>query len=42
MPTDDPTLYRGSAPFYARGRLPYAPGMLEALVHALGLDGRGG
>ena len=37
----DPTLYRGSAPFYSRGRLPYAPGMVEALTHAIGLDGSG-
>ena len=38
---DDPTLYRGSARFYRNGRLPYAPGMADALARALGLDGRG-
>ncbi|RKN44981.1 class I SAM-dependent methyltransferase [Streptomyces hoynatensis] len=37
----DDTLYLGSAPYYARGRLPYAPGLAEALAAALGLDGRG-
>ena len=37
----DPTLYRGSAPFYARGRLPYAPGLVGALMRAIGLDGIG-
>jgi len=37
----DPTLYLGSAPFYARGRLPYAPGMAKALGRAMRLDGRG-
>ncbi len=37
----DETLYRGSAPFYARGRLPYAPGLADALRTALALDGRG-
>lgn len=37
----DPTLYSGSAPFYREGRLPYAPGMANALARALGLDGRG-
>ena len=40
-PIDDPTLYRGSARFYRHGRLPYAPGMADALRRALGLDGRG-
>jgi 2-polyprenyl-3-methyl-5-hydroxy-6-metoxy-1,4-benzoquinol methylase len=37
----DPTLYSGSAPFYLEGRLPYAPGMADALARALELDGRG-
>ena len=37
----DPTLFRGSAVYYERGRLPYAPGFAEALARALGLDGRG-
>jgi SAM-dependent methyltransferase len=37
----DETLFRGSAAFYERGRLPYAPGFAEVLAGALGLDGRG-
>jgi SAM-dependent methyltransferase len=37
----DPTLYSGSARFYLEGRLPYAPGMADALARALALDGRG-
>ena len=37
----NPTLYQGSAKFYRRGRLPYAPGLAEALAKALSLDGRG-
>ena len=37
----DPTLYRGSARFYADGREPYPPFLLDALVGALGLDGTG-
>ncbi|WP_182908800.1 class I SAM-dependent methyltransferase [Microbispora sp. H13382] len=37
----DDTLFRGCAPFYERGRLPYAPGFAETLAAALGLDGRG-
>ncbi|MFC8428067.1 class I SAM-dependent methyltransferase [Streptomyces sp. NPDC057253] len=37
----DPTLFRGSAAHYERGRLPYAPGFAETLVEVLGLDGRG-
>ncbi|MFF9777315.1 class I SAM-dependent methyltransferase [Streptomyces sp. NPDC013978] len=37
----DPTLFRGSAAYYERGRLPYATGFAEALAGALGLDGRG-
>ncbi|MFE9608863.1 class I SAM-dependent methyltransferase [Streptomyces sp. NPDC006012] len=44
MPGDrwwDSTLFRGSAAFYERGRLPYAPGFAPALAAALGLDGRG-
>jgi SAM-dependent methyltransferase len=38
---NDRTLYRGSAPYYARGRLPYAPAMPEVLADAIGLDGTG-
>jgi hypothetical protein len=37
----DETLFSGSAPCYRRGRLPYAPGLAEALTEALALDGRG-
>lgn len=37
----DETLYRGSAPFYARGRPPYAPDLAGALADLLSLDGRG-
>ena len=36
----DETLYRGSAPFYERGRLPYPAGLADAAA-VLGLDGRG-
>ena len=37
----DETLFQGSAPYYERGRLPYAPGLADALEQALALDGRG-
>jgi SAM-dependent methyltransferase len=37
----DSTLFQGSAAYYERGRLPYAPGFAEVLASALGLDGRG-
>lgn len=37
----DATLFAGSAAYYDRGRLPYAPGFAEALAAALGLDGHG-
>lgn len=37
----DPSLYRGSARYYLEGRLPYAPGLADALARELGLDGRG-
>jgi SAM-dependent methyltransferase len=37
----DSTLFKGSAPYYERGRLPYAPGFAETLATALGLDGQG-
>ena len=37
----DPTLFEGTAPHYTKGRLPYAPGMADALAEALGLDGAG-
>jgi SAM-dependent methyltransferase len=37
----DETLYLGSAPYYASGRLPYAPGLAARLARALSLDGHG-
>ncbi|MFH8561768.1 class I SAM-dependent methyltransferase [Streptomyces sp. NPDC017988] len=37
----DDTLFAGAAPYYARGRLPYAPGLVETLAGVLALDGRG-
>ncbi|MFF4919723.1 class I SAM-dependent methyltransferase [Kitasatospora sp. NPDC001261] len=37
----DETLFAGTAAHYTRGRLPYAPGLAEALAGALGLDRRG-
>lgn len=39
--TWDASLYRGSAPFYVRGRPPYAPDLAAALANLLALDGRG-
>ena len=37
----DDTLFRGSAAYYERGRLPYPPGLAEAIAAVLYLDGRG-
>jgi len=37
----DPTLFAGTAPYYSRGRLPYAPTLPAAVRAALALDGRG-
>jgi SAM-dependent methyltransferase len=37
----DETLYAGSAPYYARGRLPYPQELAEVLTNELHLDGRG-
>lgn len=37
----DSSLFQGSAAYYERGRLPYAPGFAERLAAALDLDGRG-
>ncbi|MGC0380463.1 class I SAM-dependent methyltransferase [Streptomyces sp. SAI-129] len=37
----DETLFSGAAAFYRRGRLPYAPGLVDVLAGVLGLDGRG-
>ena len=37
----DRTLYEGSAPYYAQGRLPYPPEIAVVLRDELGLDGTG-
>ncbi|WP_329065399.1 class I SAM-dependent methyltransferase [Streptomyces sp. NBC_01429] len=37
----DDTLFLGAAPYYARGRLPYAAGLADVLAEVLALDGRG-
>ncbi len=37
----DPTLFAGSAAYYARGRLPYPPSLADVLARSLGLDGNG-
>ncbi|MFE7115689.1 class I SAM-dependent methyltransferase [Streptomyces sp. NPDC057654] len=37
----DETLFSGAAGYYERGRLPYAPGLVGALVGALKLEGQG-
>ncbi|WP_030247524.1 MULTISPECIES: class I SAM-dependent methyltransferase [unclassified Streptomyces] len=37
----DDTLFSGTAAYYQRGRLPYAPGLADALAEELRLDGRG-
>ena len=37
----DETLYLGSAPYYMRGRPPYAPELAETLWRVLSLDGQG-
>lgn len=37
----DDTLFGGAAPYYVRGRFPYAPGIPDALADALALDGTG-
>ncbi|MDX3853281.1 class I SAM-dependent methyltransferase [Streptomyces sp. AK02-01A] len=37
----DDTLFLGAAPYYQRGRLPYAPGLADMLAEVLTLDGRG-
>ncbi|MEU8957626.1 class I SAM-dependent methyltransferase [Streptomyces sp. NPDC048518] len=36
----DDTLFAGAAPYYARGRLPYAPGLADTLAEVLELDAR--
>ena len=37
----DPSLYEGSAPYYARGRVEYPSALVDRLVSHLHLDGRG-
>lgn len=37
----DETLFAGTAAYYERGRLPYAPGLVDVLAEALKPDGRG-
>jgi len=37
----DPTLFQGCAPYYRRGRIPYADGIADVVAGALGLDGHG-
>ncbi|MFD9634004.1 class I SAM-dependent methyltransferase [Streptomyces violascens] len=37
----DDSLFLGTAAYYRRGRLPYAPGLADVLATVLGLDGRG-
>jgi SAM-dependent methyltransferase len=40
-PSWDPTLFAGSARFYSRGRVAYPPGLSEAMIAGLALDGSG-
>ena len=37
----DPTIYQGSAPYYARGRPPYSRELVATLTDEVGLDGTG-
>ncbi len=37
----DPSLYAGSADYYATGRMPYPPGAVQAIRQTLDLDGTG-
>lgn len=37
----DDTLFSGTATYYQRGRLPYAPGLVDVLAEVLKLDGQG-
>ncbi|MFE0130880.1 class I SAM-dependent methyltransferase [Streptomyces sp. NPDC059037] len=37
----DETLFSGTAAYYRRGRLPYAPGLADELAEVLHLEGRG-
>jgi ubiquinone/menaquinone biosynthesis C-methylase UbiE len=37
----DESLFAGAAGYYEQGRLPYAPGLADAIARGLALDGRG-
>jgi SAM-dependent methyltransferase len=37
----DESLFAGAAEYYEQGRLPYAPGLADALARSLALDGQG-
>jgi SAM-dependent methyltransferase len=37
----DESLFAGTAGYYERGRLPYAPGLADVFARSLALDGRG-
>ncbi len=37
----DESLFAGAARYYEQGRLPYAPGLADAFVRSLNLDGKG-
>jgi 2-polyprenyl-3-methyl-5-hydroxy-6-metoxy-1,4-benzoquinol methylase len=37
----DESLFAGAAEYYEQGRLPYAPGLADAIARGLALDGRG-
>jgi SAM-dependent methyltransferase len=39
--TWDDSVFRGTAPYYRKGRYPYAPGLADALARSLDLDGHG-
>jgi SAM-dependent methyltransferase len=39
--TWDKSLFEGAAPYYLRGRIPYAEGLADSLAMVLGLDGQG-
>jgi SAM-dependent methyltransferase len=41
LPPYDPTLYKGSAPYYLRGRPPYSLALPETLAEECGPDGTG-
>jgi cyclopropane fatty-acyl-phospholipid synthase-like methyltransferase len=41
LPSYDPTLYKGSAAYYLRGRPPYSRDVRLTLAEQCGLDGEG-